>query len=277
MTETFYDVLGVDEDATTAEIQSAYRERLKQTHPDVSDDDDAGERTQSLIEARDVLTDDEERARYDRVGHDSYVGGGSVDSPSEAASDVVDSGGAAETDSGPGGPNRSRRERRASQRVSEERADDSETTATEEPTETNGHDPEPTAGGQWRDDMDGPYSVRQTVATERSYWELLPSGRDATLLGIVFALYPVLLFSALIPAFPLFVNLIIAGCALLLVGYLQSMPSVALLVFGSWSLLTPLVLLALNVSAFSLLGFAALCGTWLPFGFSVLTASVLRL
>ena len=281
MTETFYDVLGVDEDATTAEIETAYRERLKRTHPDVSDDDDAGERTQSLIQARDVLTDDAERARYDRLGHESYVGDGEPDSPTEAADDAAgDSGGSTDNgDSGPHGPNRSRREQRASERVNEDRSGDRETTATEEPTETTRSESErtATAGPHWGDDAAGTYSVRQNVAAKRSYWDLLPSGRDATLLGIVFTLYPVLLFSALVPAFPIYVNVFIAACALLLVGYLQSTPSVALLVFGSWSVVTPLVLLALNVSAFSLLGFAALCGTWLPFGFSVLTASVLRL
>ena len=283
MTETFYDVLGVDADATTAEIEAAYREQLKQTHPDVSDDEDAGERTQSLIEARDVLTDDDERARYDRLGHESYVGEDDLNSPTEAASKAA--AGSESTDegnSGARGPNRSRRERRASQRVSEDRSSEgseSTTTDTEERTETteSASNGASTAGTEWRDDTAEPYSVRQTVTTERNYWELLPSGREATLLGIVFALYPVLLFSALIPAFPLFVNLLIIACTLVLVGYLQSMPSVALLVFGSWSLVTPLVLLALNVSVFSLIGFAALCGTWLPFGFSILTASVLRL
>ncbi len=84
MTETFYEVLGVSTDASTAAIEAAYRERLKETHPDVSDAADAGEATQRLIEARDVLTDEDERARYDRVGHDAYVAG---------ESDIADGGG----------------------------------------------------------------------------------------------------------------------------------------------------------------------------------------
>jgi len=287
MTETFYDVLGVDADATTAEIESAYRERLKQTHPDVSDDKDAGERTQSLIEARDVLTDDEERERYDRVGHEAYVSDDAIDSPTGAASDATKGSNATDssdstagTEAGPRGPNRTQRERRASKHVSESYSNDRSGTAssaTRTETDRSGSKNASTAGSQWRNSGPESYDVRQNVATEESYLDLLPSGRNATLLGIVFVLYPVLLFSALIPAFPLFVNLLIIVCALLLVGYLQSMPGVALLVFGSWSVVTPLVLLALNVSAFSLLGFAALCGTWLPFGFSVLTASVLRL
>jgi len=73
MTETFYDRLGVSSDATTEEIETAYREAIKQVHPDVSDEVGAGERTKRLNKAKRVLTDEAERARYDRLGHDSYT------------------------------------------------------------------------------------------------------------------------------------------------------------------------------------------------------------
>jgi len=98
-----------------------------------------------------------------------------------------------------------------------------------------------------------------------------------TLFAITFALYPVMLFSALLPAFPLWVNLTIGVCTLFMVGYLQSEPTIAIMVFGSWSLTTTVLLVTLNISAFSLIGVLALSGTWLPFGLSLLTASVLRL
>jgi len=75
MPPEYYDRLGVSADATTEEITEAYRERLKEVHPDVSDASDAGEHTKQLIEAKEVLTDETERARYDRLGHDRYVGG----------------------------------------------------------------------------------------------------------------------------------------------------------------------------------------------------------
>ena len=71
--ETFYSVLGVETDADREAIQRAYREHVKETHPDVSDSPDAAERFKRLTTARDVLVDREERRRYDRIGHDSYV------------------------------------------------------------------------------------------------------------------------------------------------------------------------------------------------------------
>ncbi|MUV89948.1 DnaJ domain-containing protein [Halapricum sp. CBA1109] len=74
MAETFYDVLGVSRDATTEEIEHAYRERIKETHPDVSDEADAQDRVRKVIEAKEVLTDADEREQYDSVGHAAYVG-----------------------------------------------------------------------------------------------------------------------------------------------------------------------------------------------------------
>ncbi len=73
MGDTYYDVLGVDPDATRDEIESAYRDRVLETHPDHSDDPDAAERFQRVMTAKSVLTDETERARYDRLGHEAYV------------------------------------------------------------------------------------------------------------------------------------------------------------------------------------------------------------
>ncbi len=73
MGETYYDVLGVESDATREEIRSAYRERVLETHPDHNDAPDAAEQFDRVSTAESVLTDGAERARYDRLGHDSYV------------------------------------------------------------------------------------------------------------------------------------------------------------------------------------------------------------
>jgi molecular chaperone DnaJ len=73
MPETFYDRLDVSADASTAAIEAAYREAIKEVHPDVSDDVDASERTKRLNRAKRVLADETERARYDRLGHEAYT------------------------------------------------------------------------------------------------------------------------------------------------------------------------------------------------------------
>ena len=73
MGETYYDVLGVSADASVDEIREAYRERVLETHPDRNDDLDAAEQFKRVTAAESVLTDETERARYDRLGHDAYV------------------------------------------------------------------------------------------------------------------------------------------------------------------------------------------------------------
>jgi curved DNA-binding protein CbpA len=73
MDETFYDALGVDAEAEAGAIRDAYRERVKERHPDVSDDPGAPREFKRLTTARDVLVDETERDRYDRLGHATYV------------------------------------------------------------------------------------------------------------------------------------------------------------------------------------------------------------
>jgi molecular chaperone DnaJ len=60
----YYDVLGVDEDATCQEIRSAYRRRAKECHPDCADVGSAPFR--ALQEAYEVLSDPSRRQAYDR-------------------------------------------------------------------------------------------------------------------------------------------------------------------------------------------------------------------
>lgn len=290
MTETFYDVLGVSEDASTDEIQSAYRERLKEVHPDVSDDEDAGEETKRLVEARDVLVDEDERARYDRLGHDGYVGDGDTSAAASAAENVSGTDATTETSTGTDTTSGSARDRawrdqRASQRVRQERARkaDSNATANSGTTTGGGTTTDRATTSTTTPGPNGPttgsestYNVRADVETPSQFGPILPTGERQTLLALFFALYPVLLFSALLPAFPLFVNIVVGGCALVLVGYLQSMPRIALLVFGGWSLISVTFMLLLGIEFISLLGLAILGGTVLPFGFSLLTAWALR-
>jgi molecular chaperone DnaJ len=72
MTEDFYDVLGVDRDADEDEIKQAYRKKASEYHPDVSDDPDAEEKFKKAKKAKEVLTDEEKRQAYDRMGHERF-------------------------------------------------------------------------------------------------------------------------------------------------------------------------------------------------------------
>ncbi|MFB6352775.1 MAG: molecular chaperone DnaJ [Halobacteriales archaeon] len=72
MTEDFYELLGVDRDASEEEVKRAFREFAAKHHPDVSDDPDAEEKFKKAQRAKEVLTDDEQRRAYDRLGHEQF-------------------------------------------------------------------------------------------------------------------------------------------------------------------------------------------------------------
>jgi curved DNA-binding protein CbpA len=102
MAETFYSVLGVEPGADGEAVERAYRERVKESHPDVTDDPDAPREFARLTVARDVLVDGDERARYDRLGHATYVRD-HVDASVWAAEDGVEGEGAGgDVDGAPG-------------------------------------------------------------------------------------------------------------------------------------------------------------------------------
>ena len=72
MSEDFYEVLGVSRDADEEEIKRAYRKKAAEYHPDVSDDPDAEEKFKKVKKAKEVLSDEEKRQAYDRMGHERF-------------------------------------------------------------------------------------------------------------------------------------------------------------------------------------------------------------
>lgn len=64
----YYEALGVARDASADEIKKAFRKKARETHPDVSDGDNAEEEFKRINEAYEVLSDDQKRAMYDQYG-----------------------------------------------------------------------------------------------------------------------------------------------------------------------------------------------------------------
>jgi DnaJ-class molecular chaperone len=65
----YYEVLGLNRNATESEIRSAYRKLARKYHPDVNPKDkSAEEKFKEVNEAYEVLSDAEKRKRYDELG-----------------------------------------------------------------------------------------------------------------------------------------------------------------------------------------------------------------
>ena len=65
----YYEVLGVQKNATADELKKAYRKLAKQNHPDLNPGDKEAEaRFKEINEAYEVLSDKDKRAKYDQFG-----------------------------------------------------------------------------------------------------------------------------------------------------------------------------------------------------------------
>ena len=72
----YYEVLGVDKNASETEIKSAFRKLAKKYHPDVSKEPDAAEKFKEAQEAYAVLSDQSKRKQYDQFGHTAFDNNG---------------------------------------------------------------------------------------------------------------------------------------------------------------------------------------------------------
>jgi len=72
----YYEVLGVQRNATEAEIKKAFKKLAMKYHPDRNPDNkEAEEKFKEAREAYDVLSDAKKRAAYDQFGHAGVQGG----------------------------------------------------------------------------------------------------------------------------------------------------------------------------------------------------------
>lgn len=71
----FYEILGVKRNATQDEIRVAYRKLARRYHPDVNKEPDAQAKFTEIQEAYDILSDEEKRKLYDRVGRAGFAQG----------------------------------------------------------------------------------------------------------------------------------------------------------------------------------------------------------
>lgn len=304
MAESYYELLGVAPDASEDEIERAYRERLKEIHPDVSDDEDAGERTRRLIEAKELLTDENERVRYDRLGHEAFLE--AEESQSDAGSDSA----------GPGDDRPGDSHRRSASAGTESRTGNAGTTtgtaggsaygtsatATSGAAEGGGtasHNGESRRetqgrGTSWYEGNKGAVSKPGESTGDWQVWNtdasfavnrggdryrhgrMFVDQRSLILLCATFVVYPVLLFGALVSQFPIAVNLTVAMCVILVIAFLQSVPEVGIAVFGIWSVLLPLTMVWLGIDLVSVRGFFAVLAVVFPFGLSLLTRVAIR-
>ncbi len=108
-----YEVLGLSRDASASDIKKAYRTMAMKYHPDRNPGDcDAEEKFKEASTAYQVLSDEEQKERYDRFGFDGLRGGGGGGGGFSNVEDIFSAFGDLFGDFFGGGRGRGRREAR---------------------------------------------------------------------------------------------------------------------------------------------------------------------
>ena len=71
----YYEVLGLNKNATDDEIKSAFRKLAKKYHPDLNKEPDAEAKFKEVQESYAVLSDPNKRKQYDQFGHAAFANG----------------------------------------------------------------------------------------------------------------------------------------------------------------------------------------------------------
>ena len=73
----YYDLLGIDKNASASDIKKAYRRLAMKHHPDRNKGNKESEQEfKKISEAYETLSDSSKKATYDQVGHSAYSSGG---------------------------------------------------------------------------------------------------------------------------------------------------------------------------------------------------------
>jgi DnaJ-class molecular chaperone len=94
MSESFYNILGVQETASKDEIKKAYRSLSLKLHPDRNpNNSEAVSKFQKINEAYETLGDEQKREEYDMMNKNPFLrmashGGGGMDSPFQDMDDI---------------------------------------------------------------------------------------------------------------------------------------------------------------------------------------------
>lgn len=296
---TFYETLGVETDASAAEIRDAYRRRAKDTHPDLNDAPDAGRQFQRVKRAHEVLGDAHERRRYDRLGHEAYVATDAVPTATDPREREASRGGRARkatdgrTRGGTTRGTRAGRETRDATRT-DERGNHGgrpgtdaggvrgEKARSDGDADLRGAEERATARERTGCSRTGSSASVGTVAYGLARWlrfagalidawqsRLGPTGAAIAL--ATFAAYPILLVSTVTSLFPLAVNALVGACTLALLGYLVVRPAVGVAVLGTWLLALPVALTISGIGVLSPAGLYSMVMTGVPFVLCVST------
>jgi len=90
----YYEILGIQKNASDEDIKKAYRSLAKKYHPDLNKEPGAEEKFKEVQEAYDVLSDTNKRSQYDQFGHEGpnmggFGGGGFSGFGGEDLSDIL--------------------------------------------------------------------------------------------------------------------------------------------------------------------------------------------